>query len=140
MVLIRALTLAILALTLLSSSWGQTQSTSATVTENSAAPADDPAFVGFPPVTKGIKPPKAVSTPDPQYPDLPADAEPQGIVVLLIGINAKGRVEPVRVMRSDEAAFEKPAIETVKRWKFKPAQENGRPTPVRVTVEMKFQR
>jgi len=106
----------------------------------SGAPAEDPAFAAFLPVTKGIKPPKAISAPDPKYPDIPADAEPQGMVVLLIGINAKGHVEPVRVLHSDEPAFEKTALDTVKRWKFKPAEKNGHPVPVQVTVEMKFQR
>jgi TonB family protein len=106
----------------------------------SGTPADDPAFAAFLPVTKGIKPPKAISAPDPKYPDIPAHAEPQGTVVLLIGINAKGHVEPVRVLHSDEPAFEKTALDTVKKWKFKPAEKNGHPVPVQVTVEMKFQR
>lgn len=106
----------------------------------SGTPADDPAFAAFLPVTKGIKPPKAVSAPDPKYPDIPVDAEPQGTVVMLIGITAKGHVEPVRVVHSDEPAFEKTALDTVKKWKFKPAEKNGHPVPVQVTVEMKFQR
>lgn len=87
-----------------------------------------------------MKPPKATSAPDPKFPDLPADAEPRGTVVLLIGVSAKGHVEVVRVLRSDEAAFEKTAVATVKKWKFKPAEKDGRPVPVQVTVEMKFQR
>jgi TonB family protein len=119
--------------------WAQTQKDSAAVVDAPTA-TEDPAFAAFPPVTKDIKPPKAVSAPDPKYPDLPADAEPLGTVVLLIGINAKGHVEAVQVMRSDEAAFEKPAVETVKKWKFKPAQKSGHAVPVQVTVEMKFQR
>lgn len=115
------------------------QSDSSTLSTTSGA-ADDPAFAGFPPVTQGVKPPKATSAPDPKYPDLPADAEPRGTVVLLIGVSAKGRVEAVRVLRSDEAAFEKSAVTTVKKWKFKPAEKDGHPVPVQVTVEMKFQR
>ncbi len=102
--------------------------------------ADDPAFAAFPPVAPGTKPPKATSAPDPKFPDLPADAEPRGTVVMLIGVSAKGRVEPVRVLRSDEAAFEKTAVTTVKKWRFKPAEKDGHPVPVQITVEMKFQR
>jgi len=102
--------------------------------------ADDPAFASFQPVAKGIKPPKATSAPDPKFPDLPADAEPRGTVVMLIGVNTKGHVEAVRVLRSDEQAFETTAVATVKKWKFKPAQKDGRPVPVQITVEMKFQR
>ncbi len=112
---------------------------SSTIAAASGA-ADDPAFAGFPPVTQGMKPPKATSAPDPKFPDLPADAEPRGTVVLLIGVSGKGHVEVVRVLRSDEAAFEKSAVTTVRKWKFKPAEKDGHPVPVQVTVEMKFQR
>ena len=102
--------------------------------------ADDGEFAAFPPVSSGVRPPKAVSAPDPKYPELPEGAEERGTVVMLIGVNTKGHVEAVRVLRSDEPAFEKAAVATVKRWKFKPAQKNGHPVPVQVTVEMKFQK
>jgi protein TonB len=116
------------------------QSDSSSTVSTASGAADDPAFAGFPPVTKGMKAPKATSAPDPKFPDLPADAEPRGTVVLLIGVSAKGHVEAVRVLRSDEAAFEKSAVATVRKWKFKPAEKDGRAVPVQVTVEMKFQR
>src|SRR5271170_4973114 len=112
--------------------WAQTnnaQSDSSSTISTSPA-SDDPAFASFQPVTKGMKPPKATSAPDPKFPDLPADAEPRGTVVMLIGVDTKGRVEAVRVLRSDEQAFETTAVATVKKWKFKPAQKDGRPVPV----------
>jgi protein TonB len=119
--------------------WAQT-TTPSDLPSTASPAADDPAFASFQPVTKGMKPPKATSAPDPKFPDLPADAEPRGTVVMLIGVNAKGRVEPVRVLRSDEQAFEQSAVATVKKWKFKPAEKDGRPVPVQITVEMRFQR
>ena len=91
-------------------------------------------------MTAGIKPPKPTHAPDPKFPDLPAYAEPHGIVVMLVGVNTKGRVQAVRVLRSDEKAFEQSAVDTVKKWRFKPAEKGGQPVPVQVTVEMKFQR
>jgi len=131
--------LAIGLLTFVGNSRGQSSNASAPVVVP-GIPADDPEFAAFLPVTKGIKPPKATSSPDPKYPDIPADAEPQGTVVMLIGITAKGHVEPVRVLHSDETAFEKTAVDTVKKWRFRPAQKDGHSVPVQVTVEMKFQR
>jgi len=71
---------------------------------------------------------------------LPPDAEQHGTVVLLVGVNSKGHVEAVRVLRSDEPAFEQSAVATVKKWRFKPGEKNGQPVPVQVTVEMKFQK
>ncbi len=117
-----------------------TRADSSSVSTASTTPADDPSFAEFQLVTKGMKPPKAVSAPDPKYPELPADAEDRGTVVMLIGITAKGKVQPVRVLRSDEPAFEKTAVETVKKWKFKPAEKDGHAVPVQITVEMKFQK
>jgi TonB family protein len=129
--------------TLAGGSWAKaagSQNDSSTMSASPGAPADDPAFAGFQPMTRDMKPPKAISSPDPKFPDLPEGAEQHGTVVMLIGVNAKGHVAAVRVLRSDEAAFEKTAVETVKKWKFKPAQKEGHPVPVQVTVEMKFER
>jgi TonB family protein len=122
--------------------WGQSGSPSKDSASMVAPgiPADDPTFAAFLPVVKGIKPPKATSAPDPKYPDLPEGAEPQGTVVMLVGVTAKGHVDPVRVLHSDEPAFEKTAVDTVKKWRFRPAEKDGHPVPVQVTVEMKFQR
>ncbi len=110
---------------------------------NSGTPAevsDDAAFAGYQLVTAGITPPKATHSPDPQFPDIPADAEPSGVVVMLIGVDAHGHVKPVRVLRSPGEAFEKSAVATVKSWRFKPAKKDGKPVPVQITVEMRFER
>lgn len=113
---------------------------SSTLSTSSADFSEDQTFSRFQRVTQGMKPPKATSAPDPKFPDLPPDAEPHGTVVMLVGINAKGRVEAVRVLRSDEPAFETSAANTVKKWKFRPAEKNGHAVPVQVTVEMKFEK
>ena len=124
--------------------WAQTGSTppesSSSVSSTPSDLPDDQAFAQYQRVTKGTKPPKAISAPDPKFPKLPADAEDHGTVVMLIGVTAKGRVEPVRVLHSDEQAFDDTAIATVKKWKFKPAEKNGHAVPVQITVEMKFQK
>jgi|SRR5580700_1043858 TonB family protein len=101
---------------------------------------DDEAFTAYQRVTKGMKPPKATKSPDPDYPAIPADAEPRGVVVMLVGINAKGRVELVHVLRASNDAFQQSAESTVKTWRFTPAKKDGKAVPVQVTVEMRFQR
>jgi TonB family protein len=143
----RILLLTALALSLLSFSvapWAQTKNSrpesSSTLSTSPVDFSEDQTFSRFERVTPGIKPPKATRAPDPKFPDLAADAEPYGTVVMLVGVGAKGHVEAVRVLRSDEQAFEQAAVQTVKKWKFKPAEKNGAPVPVQVTVEMKFKR
>ena len=129
--------------TLASSSWANAfgqQNDSSSTAAGPATPADDPAFAGFQLVTRDMRPPKATFSPDPKFPDLPEGDEQRGTVVMLIGVNVKGHVGAVRVLRSDETAFEKTAVETVRKWKFKPAQKDGHPVPVQITVEMKFER
>jgi TonB family protein len=101
---------------------------------------DDEAFAAYQRVTKDMKPPKATKSPDPDYPQIPADAEPRGVVVMLVGINAKGRVELVHVLRASNDAFQQSAESTVKTWRFTPAKKGGKAVPVQVTVEMRFQR
>jgi periplasmic protein TonB len=113
---------------------------SSTLSTSSADFSEDRTFSQFQRITKDMKPPKATDSPDPKFPDLPPDAEQHGTVVMLVGINAKGRVEAVRVLRSDEHAFETSAVNTVKKWKFHPAEKNGQAVPVQVTVEMKFEK
>jgi TonB family protein len=103
-----------------------------------ATPADDQVFAGYGRVTTGITPPKATKSPDPTYPEVPADTEPHGVVVMLIGVDTRGHVGPVQVVRSSAQVFEKSAVETVKTWRFKPAKKDGKPVPVEITVEMSF--
>jgi len=107
-------------------------------TTSNAAASDDRALAGYQRVTAGITPPKATHSPDPQYPDVPADTEPRGVVVMLIGVNSHGHVGPVLVVRSSAPVFEKSAVATVKSWRFKPAKKDGKPVPVQITVEMSF--
>jgi TonB family protein len=109
-------------------------------TTTPAATVDDEAFNAYQRVTKEMKPPKATKSPDPDYPQIPADAEPNGVVVMLVGINDKGRVDLVHVLRASNDAFQTSAVSTVKTWKFSPAKKDGKPVPVKVTVEMKFQK
>ena len=114
---------------------GDSSSMSTTTPANTV---DDEAFASYQRITKGMKPPKATRSPDPDFPVIPADAEPHGVVVMLIGINAKGRVGPVHVLRSSNDAFQQSAVSTVKTWRFSPAKKDGKAVPVQVTVEMKF--
>ncbi len=78
--------------------------------------------------------------PDLEFLDLPPGSEDNGKVILLVGINTKGRVEAVRVLRDDWQAFEKSAVDTVRTWRFKPAEKDGKPVPVQITVDVKFRR
>jgi TonB family protein len=136
--------LAILTLVFTPHSFAQSNNTgsdsSSMSTSTPAGTSDDEAFDAYQRVTKGMKPPKATKSPDPDYPQIPADAEPRGVVVMLVGINAKGHVALVHVLRASNDAFQQSAESTVKTWRFTPAKKDGKAVPVQVTVEMRFQK
>lgn len=134
--------LAILALSLAAAvaQSGKHESSSKISDTAPASLPDDEAFTAYQHVTKDMKAPKATKSPDPDYPKIPADAEPNGIVVMLVGISTRGHVELVHVLRASNPAFESSAVTTVKTWKFSPAKKNGKPVPVQITVEMNFQK
>jgi len=117
-----------------------TADSSSMSTTTPAITVDDESFASYQRVTKNMKPPKATHSPDPAYPEIPSDAEPNGLVVMLVGLNAKGHVELVHVLRASNQAFETSAVSTVKTWKFSPAKKDGKPVPVQVTVEMRFRK
>ena len=51
-------------------------------------------------------------------------------VTLSLLVGADGKTSNVQVIRSDDASFEQPAVEAVKRWLFLPAQLKGTPQAV----------
>ena len=83
--LIALLTLAITTSAVVQSA-GTAGDSSKMSTSTPAATVDDESFNGYQRVTPDMKPPKATRSPDPDFPEIPSDAEPRGVVVMLIGV------------------------------------------------------
>jgi TonB family protein len=59
------------------------------------------------------------------------------VTILYLGVDEKGRVIDPQVARpSGSAEFDREALSTIKRWRFKPAMCDGKPTMVYINVEM----
>jgi TonB family protein len=86
----------------------------------------------------GVSEPIPIYKPDPSYSEEARKAKYQGTVVLWIIVDASGAVTDCRVVKPLGLGLDEKAVETVKTWKFKPAQKNGTPVPVRVMVEVSF--
>lgn len=75
----------------------------------------------------------------PQYPQ---DALAQGIggmVVLLVDVDAQGKPAKVNVDKSEpQGVFDAAAVEAVRKWRFNPALENGKPVASRIRVPISF--
>ncbi len=82
------------------------------------------------------EPRKLVDVP-PVYPALAAKAYVQGIVIIEATIDPRGRVVNATILRSvpmlDEAA-----LEAVRQWVYTPTLLNGVPTPVIMTITVRF--
>jgi TonB family protein len=86
----------------------------------------------------GVSEPIPIFKPDPAYSEEARKAKYQGTVVLWIVVDAAGAVTDCRVVKPLGLGLDEKAVETVRTWKFKPAQRNGTPVPVRVMVEVSF--
>jgi protein TonB len=74
-------------------------------------------------------------------PTYPADLrrqKRQGTVYVLFTVDRQGRVADAKVDKSTDPAFELPAIEAVKQWKFEPGTRKGEPVQFRMRVPITF--
>ena len=88
----------------------------------------------------GIVLPVVVEAPKARYTDEARKKRIQGIVQLDAVVLADGTVGEVTVTKSldDTYGLDQAAVAALKQWLFKPGQKDGKPVPVRVTVEMSF--
>lgn len=73
----------------------------------------------------------------PHYPDIARSARVDGTVRIAAMIGADGSVGHTRIVRS-VPLLDHAALDAVRQWQYRPAMRNGRPVPVRVTVDVKF--
>jgi len=83
--------------------------------------------------------PVCIYCPSPSYTDQARAAKYNGSFVLRIIVTADGRAENVTVAKGPGLGLEESAIETVKKWRFKPALgPDGNPVATLVPVEVTF--
>lgn len=70
----------------------------------------------------------------PMYPRGTSRHGNENAVLLLIRIHADGSVVPVKVIHSTNAAFEKPTLDQVRKWKFEAQVFNGIPVAVEAPI------
>ena len=86
----------------------------------------------------GISAPRPLSTPDPEYTEEARRAKIQGTCILWLIVGADGHPRDIRVVRGLGYGLDAKALETVKQWRFEPAQKSGAPVNVQVSVEVVF--
>jgi periplasmic protein TonB len=71
------------------------------------------------------KPPALIAAVPPRYPLELRRARVEGTVALVFLLTEEGRVEDVRVESSSRPEFEQPAMEAIRRWRYKPGMKDG---------------
>jgi TonB family protein len=101
-------------------------------------PPSGPLLAGVGDVTNPILIPE--SKIEPEYPELARVARLEGNVILQAIIHSDGSVGDIEVLRTNRPnmGFEDSAIEAVAQWRYKPAEQNGKPVEVYFTVFVNF--
>ena len=82
--------------------------------------------------------PVPIRTVAPSYPAELKDSGVSGIVLLHVVVDEQGNVTQPKVEKSTNPAFERPALEAVSKWRFRPAMQAGKPISWKVAVPIKF--
>jgi TonB family protein len=73
----------------------------------------------------------------PDYPAMARQLNLTGVVEVEIVVGENGAVESASPV-SGSPVLTRPAADALKRWKFKPLQENGAPAGFRATIKVSF--
>jgi len=82
--------------------------------------------------------PRVIFQRTPTYPPELRKQKRQGTVNVLFMVDTRGRVMNPVVENSTDPAFERPALEAVRQWKFEPGTRNGEKVPFKLRVPITF--
>jgi protein TonB len=86
----------------------------------------------------GVSAPQVIKKVDPEYSEEARKAKYQGTVILGLIVDAHGRPQQLRVQRGLGMGLDQKALEAVRQWVFEPAQKDGKPVAVMISVEVAF--
>ena len=88
----------------------------------------------------GVTLPKVLSEVKPQYTPEAMRARIEGTVMMTTVVRTDGMPSDIEVTKSLDAEYglDTQAVTALAQWRFEPGLKDGKPVPVRVTVEMRF--
>jgi periplasmic protein TonB len=89
-------------------------------------------------LSKVDEPPVPVKTVAPEYPADLRRNNVGGVASILMVIDEKGEVLAAEVTKVSRDEFKQPALDAVRKWKFKPAETAGKAVKVKVTIPIRF--
>jgi protein TonB len=82
--------------------------------------------------------PEVVAQIAPVYPTELKKARIEGLVTMVFVVDTDGRVEDPRVENSSRPEFERPALEALRKWRFKPGLKEGEPVKTYLRLPIRF--
>ncbi len=86
----------------------------------------------------GIEAPVPVRMVPPKFPPEMRREGTGGVVTIKCIIDEKGNVTEPVVEKATNDAFAQPALDALRKWKFKPAKKDGTPVPLKVSIPIQF--
>jgi len=88
----------------------------------------------------GVTLPKVVSEVKPQYTPEAMRAKIEGTVIMTAVVRTDGTPSDIEITKSldTEYGLDKQSVAALSQWRFEPGRKDGKPVPVRLTVEMRF--
>jgi protein TonB len=83
--------------------------------------------------------PRAIFQATPIYPAALRSKKLEGVVSVIFVVDAAGKVTNARAESSSHSAFEKPAVDAVRKWKFEPAVKGGARVACNMRVSIRFE-
>jgi TonB family protein len=105
--------------------------------EGKSKPADrvtEPTYA----VGHGVSPPRATSSPNPDFSEEARLAKYQGTTTLSMIVDSSGQVRDLAILSPLGLGLDERAVAAVSTWKFKPAMKEGQPVAVKIAVEVDF--
>lgn len=89
------------------------------------------------PVGGDVKPAQLIESVPPQYPQMARNQHLGGNVIIDALVDAEGNVSSMKVL-SGPPLLHQAALNALKQWKYEPAELNGKPTSMHLTVTIQF--
>ncbi len=86
----------------------------------------------------GIRPPRVIYSPDPEYSEEASKAKFEGTCVLSLVVGTDGNARDIKVVRSLGKGLDEKAIDAIKSWKFEPGTKDGVPAATQIDIEVTF--
>lgn len=82
--------------------------------------------------------PRVIFQRAPSYPPELKRAKRQGTVFITFTVDTRGRVINPKIEKSSDPAFERPALEAVRQWKFEPGTRKGQKVQFKMRIPITF--